>query len=167
MLATANAGWGQLTVLPEEPVGEVIVATEIAKAGNLTASAVEQALALRAEGASWGLVAVAHGVRSMPATLAGLDAAVVPAVAAIVQTSSIPVVSIGAGAPTLSAPTPTPSITIPGAKPVEGVPSTPAVSVPEPEPEPVNGLQELVDGLGEPAARSPRRLIPDGPRVRS
>ncbi|MBA2609085.1 MAG: hypothetical protein H0U92_09115 [Actinobacteria bacterium] len=73
--------WTDLTVLaPELPVGESIVAAELARAGQLSHAALRDVLALRAEGASWGLVAVAHGIKTIPAEIPSINATVVPIV---------------------------------------------------------------------------------------
>lgn len=80
MLSVAQ-NWTDLTVLaPDLSVGEAVVAAELAKAGRLDATAMSEVMALRAEGASWGLIAVSQGIRAIPAEIPGVDAVVVPVV---------------------------------------------------------------------------------------
>jgi hypothetical protein len=74
----AATGWRDLTSLGQEPVGEVVVAAELAKFVGGGADVARAALRLRDEGASWGLVAVANGLRRPPRAFPEVDAVAVP-----------------------------------------------------------------------------------------
>lgn len=89
-ILSVASGWSDVSALSDQPVGEVVVAAELQKAARLSNFAMRSALALRAEGASWGLVAVSQGVKVLPAALPGIDEAAVPAVHAV-STLSDPV----------------------------------------------------------------------------
>jgi hypothetical protein len=149
---SAETGFGNLTLLPSEPVGEMVVAAELAKAAHLGKEGMFSALKLRAEGASWGLIAFEQGLHTLPATLAGIENALVPVADAV--TGVIPSVVPTAPAPTVSAPT-TPVTTPPATKPATSggttVVTTPPVTQPVPGDNPVanlvEGLDDLVGGL--------------------
>ena len=149
VLAIAASGWSDLSPLStDEPVGEVVVAAELAKAAKLPGTAVNDALHARADGASWGLIAIAHGVRSVPARLAAIDDDVVPAVAAVVKVSAIPVIPVQSS-PADAPATPTNSkAVIPPALPElpTGDPVTPPVTDGPLLPD--NPVQGLVDAVG-------------------
>ncbi|HUR34010.1 MAG TPA: hypothetical protein VM032_09475, partial [Vicinamibacterales bacterium] len=136
----ANTGWTKLTALPEQPVGELIVAAELARAANLGDQAMVAALQLRADGASWGLIALEQGVGSVPPSFEGLDRVVVPTVAPAVRVALTP-----------ETPTTTPAGKTRTTAPT--IKTQPPVTVP-PEPaatqkpsNPVAGLMEKVDNL--------------------
>jgi hypothetical protein len=138
----ASTGWTDLTPLAQTPIGEFVVAAELARAAHLDDKAIAAALALREAGASWGLIALEQGVREVPAHIAGLDDIVVPVIASV-STPATPEVT-----PTVTAPAATPKITTPT---VSKIDSQPPVTVP-PEPtapasNPVAGLVEGVDNL--------------------
>jgi hypothetical protein len=142
----ATPAWKDaLTVLSDTPIGEVIVAAELARAANLPKEAVEAALRLRSEGASWGLIALDQGVHSIPETFEGLDSVVVPVVAPAVVVPEAPTT------PTVPAPTgnvtggvqpPTP--TVPS---VSNVPPARVPVVPVEPPNPIAGLVGTLDDL--------------------
>jgi len=151
ILATASSKWHEVSPLSDdEPVGELVVAAEIAKAAHLKVDAVIDQMAQRAEGASWGVIAISHGVRTMPAPLAHIDDNLIPAVAAIVKTSAIPVISMNT-TPTTVLPTSTPPLAPPGRgsgpSPVEPIIELPVVEVPAAADNPVQGLIQLVGSL--------------------
>ncbi|MEY2399072.1 MAG: putative surface-exposed virulence protein [Actinomycetota bacterium] len=145
--------WTDLTVLaPELPVGETVVAAELAKAGQFTESQMRNVLALRAEGASWGLVAIAEGIRSVPPEIPGIDAAVVPVVNNVagavldpntvittpsaVQATQPPLVNPATGtAPTTPKATPAVTVTAP-------------MSAPDSAPVVADPLGPIVKGVG-------------------
>ncbi|HUR78672.1 MAG TPA: hypothetical protein VMZ22_12050 [Acidimicrobiales bacterium] len=144
----ATAGWSDLTVLASQPIGEFVVAAELARAAKLGDDAVPAALRLRADGASWGLIALEQGVRVLPARFAGLDAIVVPVVANVIATNSPAVETRNTGsAPTTETPTPKIKLPAPTTASQPPVTVTPAPA-PAPEPSnPVDGLVEDVDNL--------------------
>jgi hypothetical protein len=152
VLATASSKWHELSPLSDdEPLGELVVAAEIAKAAHSTVAAMKEAvkdeLAQRAEGASWGVIAISRGVRTMPARLAHIDDSIVPAGGAIVKTSPIPVISIGT-TPTTLLPTSTPGLQAPPvtSRPVPIV-VPPVVDTPVASDNPVQGLIGIVGSL--------------------
>jgi hypothetical protein len=136
----ASTGWTNLTALSDQPVGELVVAAELARAAHLDERAVKDALKLRADGASWGLIALEQGLHALPAALAGIDEAAVQMVAPVVTTPESPL------APTTVPPA---TVTTPHVTPTK--PSTvsqPPVTVPPTPPaEPDNLVNGLVDGL--------------------
>ena len=149
VLSIAAAGWGDLSPLSnDEPVGEVVVAAELAKAAKLPGTAIHDALAARSDGASWGLIAISHGVRSVPARLATIDDNVVPAVAAVVKVSAIPVIPVqSVPANTPATPT-TPKLLPPALPELPTDPATPPVTDGPLLPDnPVQGLVDVVGGV--------------------
>jgi hypothetical protein len=135
-------GFSDLTLLRDEPVGEFVVAAELARAAHLGEQGVLAALKLRSEGASWGLIAIEQGLHSLPATFDGIDSSVVP-----VNADSV------AKVPTADAPaattTPTPAVklpTVPVTVPTSG--GTTPVTLPPPDPQqPTNVVAGLVEGV--------------------
>lgn len=124
----ATAAWRELPGLGHQPIGEVIVAAELARAARMSGDAAASALALRADGADWGLVALEHGVRSLPERFEGLDDAVVP-----VAPSDGAVRPVTVGPTADLSPSGKPAVTPPTTAPT---PNTPLVAVPvEPEDE--------------------------------
>jgi hypothetical protein len=139
----ARTGWTKLTPLPDQPIGELLVAAELARAANLDDDAMADALQLRADGASWGLIALEQGVHSLPPSIEGLDRVVVPTIAPDV------VVPLAPETKTSPAPTPTTTPTLKTRITVPTVKAQPPVTVPpEPTPSnPVSGLVDTVDNL--------------------
>jgi hypothetical protein len=138
-----------LTVLGNTPIGEIVVAAELARAAKLPKDAVAAALALRSEGASWGLIALDQGVHSIPQTFDGLDGVVVPSVAPaqfVPTAPSVPTVTVPTAGTsgTKSVPTTIPTgtnhpvVTVPPAAPVE--PANPVAGL-------VETLDDLLGGL--------------------
>jgi hypothetical protein len=147
----AETGFKDLALLQNEPVGEFVVAAELARASHLGDPGVASALKLRSEGASWGLIAFEQGIHELPATFAGLDNVVVPVgtdEVAHVPTSTDPAVT-----PTPGVKLPAVSVTIPANPVTKG--GTTTVTVPPAPPAPasnvvaglVNTVDDLVGGL--------------------
>lgn len=139
------AGWRQLSALVDQPVGEIVVAAELAKAAHLGRNAVTAALQLREAGAAWGLIAYEQGIKVPPAALPGIDDIAVPVLdQPIVNPSKTVVVptptTLPAGQPT--------NTTTPPKKPVVGIPTTPTTLVPAQDPPVADPLGGLVRGLG-------------------
>jgi hypothetical protein len=140
----AATGFAPLTLLRNEPVGEYVVAAELARAAHLGNEAVDAALKLRSQGASWGLIAIEQGVHSVPAPVAGLDNVVVP-VGTAGSVAQVPTTNTGAPTPAAKSPSvPLPSVTPPTVP--TGTPTP--VTVPPAEPQqPTNVVATLVDGV--------------------
>ncbi len=141
----ATPAWKDaLTVLGNTPIGEVIVAAELARAANLPKEAVEATLRLRNEGASWGLIALGHGVRTVPETFQGLDSVLVPAVApaaVVPEAPTTPTVPAPIGSGSTGGGRSTPSVTTVTNEPPPTVPVVPV--------EPTNPIVGLVDSLDD------------------
>ena len=140
----AATGFSDLTLLRNEPVGEFVVAAELARAAHLGEQGVLAALKLRSEGASWGLIAIEQGVHTLPAIFDGIDNAVVPVATGTV--AQVPAADAPAGTTT-----PTPAVKLPKVpvtvpKPTSG--GTTPVTLPPPAPaEPTNVVASLVEGV--------------------
>ncbi|HVV38264.1 MAG TPA: hypothetical protein VHC63_16775 [Acidimicrobiales bacterium] len=145
-------GFKDLTLLQNQPVGEIVVAAELARAAHLGDAGVDAALKLRSEGASWGLIALEQGVHALPPVFAGIDSVVVPvantvdkAVTALPPLDTTPNIP---ATPTVKVPTTTPKVQV--TQPSTVV-TTPPVTEPAPPTNPVNtlvdGLDNLVGGL--------------------
>lgn len=135
------AGYEDLTVLAaHHAVGEVVVAAELARATKETA-VFATSLAERAEGASWGLIAYAQGVRELPDTLPGIYETAVPVVTQVpvVTTTTVPV-------PTQNKNIRIPQPTTPPAPVDPDLPSTTPTT--QAAPVVVNPLGPVVSGLG-------------------
>jgi hypothetical protein len=136
-----------LTVLGDQPIGEVVVAAELARAAHLDKTAIAEALKLRGEGASWGLIAIGLGVHDVPAKFAGLDAVAAPEVAPAVVVPQAP------AAPTPLPAATTPLVTLPTAPvggnqpPVTVPPSGATATDPNPVASLVHGLGDVIGGL--------------------
>jgi hypothetical protein len=135
----ASTGWTNLTALSDQPVGELVVAAELARAAHLGELAVKDALKLRADGASWGLIALEQGLHALPATFAGIDEAAVQMVSPVVTTP-------GSLAPTTVPPAAVNTPHITPTKP-SNVSQPPVTVPPTPPAEPDNLVNGLVDGL--------------------
>jgi len=142
---SATGQWSDLTVLaPELAVGEAVVAAELARAARLRPGGADNALKMRSEGASWGLIAVSQGLKTIPAEIPGIDEAVVPVVNRLVA----PVVDLE---DSVIVTPPPQKVRVPESMPpvIDGKPvvTTPP-PVEESEPVVVNPLGPLVKGLG-------------------
>ena len=144
----ARTGWTQLTALPDQPIGELVVAAELARAADLGGDGMAAALQLRAEGASWGLIALEQGVREVPPAFDGLDSVVVPVLAPSVV---VPLGPDAPSSPATTAPSPRPRIKVPAPPITPPGNSQPPVTVAPPPTatpsNPVSGLIDTVDGL--------------------
>jgi hypothetical protein len=139
----AATGLKDLSMLNDEPVGEFVVAAELARASHLGDSAIAAALRLRSQGASWGLIALEQGVHAVPAPFDGIDSVMVPVADAASATAKTP--SALPTTPTVKVPTVIPPVTVP---PVTTGDSTTPVTTPPPAPQqPTNVVATLVDGV--------------------
>jgi hypothetical protein len=135
-----------LTLLGTEPVGEFVVAAELARAAHLGDAGIAAALKLRSEGASWGLIALEQGFHALPATFDGLDNVVVPVSAGSV--AQVPTVDAPATTPTPPVKLPGVAVTIPSNPVTNG--GKPTVTVPPAPPaQPSNVVAGLVQSVGD------------------
>ena len=141
-MLTAAAGLNDLTVLAQQPVGEVVVAAELARATK-TAGVLASSLAQRAEGASWGLIAYASGIRNIPEEIPGIYASAVPVVQATPAANLPTVVTTPVPGTKYLIPQPT----TPPAPVDPNLPTT-TTTAPPAEPVVVNPLGGLLGGVG-------------------
>ena len=139
----AATGFKDLSALGNEPIGEFVVAAELARAAHLGESAVAAALRLRSQGASWGLIALEQGLHAVPAPFAGIDTAAVPTgtIPSAPATNATPTTPTTPNAPSVTVP----AVVVPVAPPGE---TSTVVTLPPAEPQPPsNPVAALVDGV--------------------